>query len=72
MFYQYDARQEKCPLPLVKTRLLLKKMQCRDSCKVIIADKGSKIDIPKYLVKQGYQFTQQQLSDVLIELHITK
>jgi TusA-related sulfurtransferase len=72
MIYQYDARHEKCPLPLVKMRLMLKKMQRRDSCLMIIADNGSKSDIPNYLLSKGYHFTQQQLSDVLVQLHITK
>ena len=26
MFYEYDARTESCPLPLVKLRVILKKM----------------------------------------------
>ncbi len=72
MVYQYDARYEQCPLPLVKMRLMLKKMQRHDSFLIIIADNGSKSDIPNYLLSKGYQYTQQQLSDVLVELHITK
>lgn len=71
MIYEYDARDEKCPLPLVKMRLLLKKMQKHDTCLMIVADQGSKTDIPKYLLSKGYQFTQQPLSSVLLEIRIT-
>ena len=70
MQYEYDATGEKCPLPLVKTRLILKKMQADDSCVLRIADSGSKIDIPKLLSKQGYPFIQRQRDKTTIELHI--
>jgi len=72
MMYEYDARNEKCPLPLVKMRLMLKKMQEKDTCLLIIADQGSKTDIPKYLLSKGFHYTQQQISSVLVELRITK
>jgi TusA-related sulfurtransferase len=70
MIYKYDARKDKCPLPLVKMRFMLKKLRDNDTCIILIADQGSKSDIPKYLSTKGYQYTQQQLEDSIVEFHI--
>ena len=70
MIYQYDGRNDKCPLPLVKMRLLLKKLTCEDKCIMQIADSGSLSDIPKYLTNKGYGFTTVMLEDGALELHI--
>ncbi len=70
MIYQYDATKDKCPLPLVKMRLMLKKMTDEDSCIISIADEGSKSDIPKYLQEKGFQYSVRQLPSSVIELHI--
>ena len=70
MLYEYDATAEKCPLPLVKMRVILKKMKKGDSCLLQIKDKGSITDIPKLLIKQGYQFTQDCIDDEVLQLHI--
>ena len=72
MKYTYDGSQDKCPLPLVKTRVILKKMSLGDTCLIRISDAGSKSDIPKLLKKQGYKFTtthiSQSVDELLIEL----
>lgn len=70
MKYTYDGSQEICPLPLVKLRVILKKMLKGDTCSIRIADKGSKQDIPKLLVNQGYSFTQVNVEQNIIELNI--
>ena len=70
MLYEYDACAESCPLPLVKLRVILKKMSNSDSCLMQIRDKGSKQDIPKLLIKQGYTFTTKQINDDVVELYI--
>ncbi|WP_286267167.1 sulfurtransferase TusA family protein [Thalassotalea atypica] len=70
MIYEYDATLDKCPLPLVKLRVVLKKMAAKDSCIIRLADSGSKSDIPKLLYKQQYPFTTKQLSNNVVELHI--
>lgn len=70
MHYHYDATQDKCPLPLVKLRVILKKMREGDECFISIADKGSKSDIPKLLHKQGYTFMKNDISPSVIEFHI--
>lgn len=70
MLHEYDATNDKCPLPLVKMRVILKKMQASDKCSIRIADKGSKNDIPKYLVKTGYLFSSTTLDNGVVELLI--
>ena len=70
MIYKYDGRGEKCPVPLVKLRLLLKEMQNGDQCIITIDDIGSINDIPKLLDKQGYIY-QHQTNDVgFVEISI--
>lgn len=70
MLYEYDATQDKCPVPLVNLRLLLRKLTPLDSCLIRICDTGSKKDIPRLLVKQGFYFEQRKVSDDIIELLI--
>jgi tRNA 2-thiouridine synthesizing protein A len=72
MIYEYDARSEKCPVPLVKLRLLLKKMSNSDFCLLQISDQGSITDIPKLLTKQGYSYKQSWLEKNTLELFIRK
>lgn len=70
MLYEYDASNEACPLPLVKLRVMLKKMLAGDSCLITIADKGSKQDIPKLLDKQGYRYRTREIDHQLVEILI--
>ena len=70
MIFQYDASQEKCPLPLVNLRLLLKKMRNDDVCVIKIKDSGSIEDIPKLLIKLGYEYHSNSIDDNVIELTI--
>lgn len=70
MLYEYDATNEKCPLPLVKMRVLLKKMKQGDVCLMRITDKGSIKDIPKLLNKQGYPYNMRYIDNSILELHI--
>ena len=72
MIYEYDARSEKCPVPLVQLRLLLKKMSDSDSCLLKISDRGSIQDIPKLLTKNGYTYKQSWLEKNTLELFISK
>ena len=72
MIYEYDARSEKCPVPLVQLRLLLKKMSDSDFCLLKISVQGSIQDIPKLLTKQGYTYKQSWLEKNTLELFIHK
>lgn len=71
MIFEYDASNEKCPLPLVNSRLLLKKMQKGDTCILTIADKGSIEDIPKLLNKLGYSYHQSLIDNGRVKITIS-
>ncbi len=70
MIYKYDGRGQKCPVPLIKLRLILKKMQFGDQCIITIDDKGSIQDIPKLLTKQSYCYQMKTISSGVIEISI--
>jgi len=70
MIFEYDASQERCPLPLVNLRLLLKKMQNDDICVIKVTDDGSLEDIPKLLVKLDYKYTLITIDDNVVEITI--
>jgi TusA-related sulfurtransferase len=70
MQHEYDATQDKCPLPLVKMRVMLRKMDTCDSCLIKIADKGSIKDIPKFLSNSGYSYTRKIFDNGIVELLI--
>jgi len=70
MIYKYDGSGEKCPVPLVNLRLILKKMNIGDECIIILHDTGSLTDIPKLLSKQGYNYKLQSIDNGLVEVSI--
>lgn len=70
MLHEYDATKEKCPLPLVKMRLILKNMQKGDTFMIRISDKGSKKDIPKFLTISGYSYIKRIIDSSTVELFI--
>ncbi|PKI18033.1 sulfurtransferase TusA family protein [Colwellia sp. 12G3] len=70
MIYKYDGRGEKCPVPLVKLRLLLKKMHDGDQCIITIDDIGSINDIPKLLDKQGYSYRENAIDSGIVEIKV--
>lgn len=71
MNYKYDASSEQCPLPLVKLRVILKKMTAGDTCSFRIKDNGSKSDIPRLLDKLQCCYTVSVDEAGVEELFIT-
>ncbi len=70
MIYEYDGTQEKCPVPLVNMRLILKKMRNDDQCLIKLKDPSSIKDIPALLTKQGYSYSQCLIANGLVEICI--
>ncbi|MBU2871282.1 sulfurtransferase TusA family protein [Colwellia sp. E2M01] len=70
MIYKYDGQGQKCPVPLIQLRQLLKKMQSGDECHIIINDIGSLNDIPKLLNKKGYTYQQKDIAVGIVEINI--
>ncbi len=71
MIYEYDGTNEKCPVPLVNMRLILKKMQCDDQCIIRLKDSSSIKDISALLTKQVYSYSQRVLGGDIVEICIT-
>lgn len=69
---EYDGRQDKCPLPLIKTKLLLKQLKKGEQLKLRLADPGSLQDIPRLLTKLGIKFNKQKHNDNTLEIMIIK
>ncbi|TMM44773.1 sulfurtransferase TusA family protein [Colwellia ponticola] len=70
MIYKYDGKGQKCPVPLVNLRFLLKKMHQGDQCIILIDDIGSINDIPKLLDKYNYCYQAQTIDDGAVEIQI--
>ena len=70
MIFNYDGSADKCPIPLVTMRLLLKRMQAGDQCILLLRDPGSLKDIPKLLNKQGYCYSQHRIDDGIVKVII--
>ncbi|WP_428239890.1 sulfurtransferase TusA family protein [Gynuella sp.] len=47
--YDLDARNLRCPLPLLKTKMMLSSMKDREILKVVATDSGSYRDIPAFI-----------------------
>lgn len=69
---QYDGRHEKCPVPLVKTKLLLKQLKQGEHLHLRLLDPGSVQDIPRLLDKLNIKFNQQKHNDNSLEIMIIK
>lgn len=60
-----DVREDKCPMPLLKTKLALAKMASQDVLCVLASDPGSLKDIPYYLsVVEVPLLLQEQVDNV--------
>ena len=68
----YDGRLEKCPVPLIKTKLLLKQLSAGQSLTLLLTDPGSIQDIPRLLTKLNIPFKQTSLVEQTIKITITK
>jgi len=58
-----DAREDRCPMPLLKTKMALNKMKVGESLCVTACDSGSLKDIPKYVGLVGYSLLSTSDND---------
>ncbi|WP_371185970.1 sulfurtransferase TusA family protein [Thalassotalea maritima] len=68
----YDGRADKCPLPLIKTKLLIKQLLHGQQAHIHLADSGSKSDIPAWLSRQNLNYVVHANHDQSITITITK
>lgn len=69
---QYDGRKDICPVPLITTKLMLRKLQIGQSLQLFLQDPGSTRDIPNWLTRQNIEFITIDNGEKGIELTITK
>ncbi|MBM7073728.1 response regulator SirA [Shewanella sp. OPT22] len=67
-----DLTNFRCPLPLVKTKLALKTLPEGEKLQVLLSDRNSRHDVPKYLIKEGYFVQEVSNSSELLELIVAK
>lgn len=58
-----DVREERCPMPLLKLKLALSKMELGEKVCVYATDEGSLRDIPHYLSLVGLPLLEQGQQD---------
>ncbi|EDP98895.1 sulfurtransferase TusA family protein [Shewanella benthica] len=67
-----DLTTLRCPLVLVKVKLALKKLSSDDVLCVSLSDTGSRQDVPRFLKKVGYRYSEVSNDDRVLILEIAK
>ena len=67
-----DARGSFCPGPLMELIRAIKESEVGETIAVWSADKGSRIDIPKWVEKAGHRLIGVQESDGYDEIIVEK
>ncbi|TKB44364.1 sulfurtransferase TusA family protein [Thalassotalea mangrovi] len=69
---ELDARQWKCPQPLIEMKLALRRLTQGQRLRLLITDPGSQRDIPLWLQRQGFEFEMKPHSHEVMEIIILK
>ena len=69
---QLDVSHLRCPQPLLEVKLWLKQAQCGQQLELVLADTGSRRDIPAYLERVGHSVKTVSHSSHRLRLIITK
>ena len=67
-----DARGSFCPGPLMELIRGIRESQVGDVLAVLSSDKGSKIDIPKWIEKAGHKLVSVETRDGFDEIIVVK
>jgi tRNA 2-thiouridine synthesizing protein A len=67
-----DARGSFCPGPLMELIRAIREAQVGDVLAVLSSDKGSKVDIPKWVEKAGHQLIAVEAADGFDRIIIRK
>ncbi|NTS75973.1 sulfurtransferase TusA family protein [Catenovulum sp. SM1970] len=65
-----DATSLKCPMPLLKLKLLLKKCELCDTIELLVADNASVKDIPAWAEKKGYLVQCNKINNHVVSIMI--
>lgn len=69
---ELDAREWKCPRPLIETKLCLRQLTSGQRMRLLITDTSSQRDIPKWLSAKGFEFAITPQQTEVMEIIITK
>ncbi|MFN8624000.1 MAG: sulfurtransferase TusA family protein [Chloroflexota bacterium] len=67
-----DARGSYCPGPLMELIRGIREAQVGDVLAVLSSDKGSKVDIPKWIEKAGHKLVALEARDGFDEIVVEK
>ncbi|SBS31871.1 Sulfurtransferase TusA [Marinomonas aquimarina] len=67
-----DAKEDRCPMPLLKLKLALAKMAVGETICVYATDEGSLKDIPHFLALVGLPLVEQGEQDSIFHFVIRK
>lgn len=67
---QLDLTPWRCPEPLIRLKLWLRRAQPGQSLHILLGDPGSRQDIPAWLRRQGHQVLQLQESEACLSLQL--
>jgi TusA-related sulfurtransferase len=67
-----DARGSYCPGPLMELIRGIRESQVGDVLAVLSSDKGSKVDIPKWIEKAGHKLVALEARDGYDEIVVEK
>ena len=70
--YNLDAKGLKCPMPVLKTKKIIKKMTPGQTMEMISDDMGAKVDIPPLLNKTGCSLVEMKEENGLLTFLIKK
>ena len=67
-----DARGTACPGPLLEAKKAIGTIGSGDIMEILSADEGTKVDIPKWCKKMGYEYFGDIEEDGIIRLFLKK
>lgn len=67
-----DARGSFCPGPLMELIRVIRESQVGDVLTVLSSDRGSKVDIPKWVEKAGHRLVEIKTRDGVDEIIVEK
>ena len=70
--YLVDASGEACPMPLLKAKMQLNKMQVGECLKVLATDAGSVRDFSAFVALAGHEMTEDHVDEQSFVYYITK
>ncbi|MEC4724231.1 sulfurtransferase TusA family protein [Shewanella sp. D64] len=65
-----DLTSFRCPLALVKAKLALKQLKKGEELFISLSDTGSRQDVPRFLKKIGYEFSELCNDENILTLKI--